>query len=40
MLSFYRQLLALRHKEPALLEGDFQLLNGDDPNVLSYHAAV
>ena len=36
MLSFYRQLLALRHKEPALLEGDFQLLNGDDPNVLSY----
>ena len=36
MLSFYRQLLALRHKEPALLEGDFQLLNGNDPNVLSY----
>ena len=36
VVSFYRQLLALRHKEPALLEGDFQLLNGDDPNVLSY----
>jgi alpha-glucosidase len=36
MLSFYRQLLALRHKEPALLEGNFQLLKGDDPNVLSY----
>jgi alpha-glucosidase len=36
MLSFYRQLLALRHKEPALLEGDFQLLNENDPNVLTY----
>jgi len=36
MLSFYRQLLALRHKEPALLEGNFLLLNDDDPNVLTY----
>jgi glycosidase len=36
MLSFYRQLLMLRHKEPALLEGNFQLLNESDPNVLSY----
>jgi len=36
VLSFYRQLLALRHKEPALLEGDFQLLNENDPNVLTY----
>ncbi len=36
VLSFYRQLLALRHKEPALLEGNFQLLNESDPNVLTY----
>jgi alpha-glucosidase len=36
VLSFYRQLLALRHKEPALLEGNFQLLNENDANVLTY----
>ncbi len=36
VLSFYRQLLALRHKEPALLEGDYVALNENDPNVLSY----
>jgi glycosidase len=36
VLSFYRQLLALRHKEPALLEGTYIPLNGDDPNVLTY----
>jgi glycosidase len=36
MLGFYRQLLALRHKEPALLEGDYRALNENDPNVLSY----
>ena len=36
ILSFYRQLLTLRHKEPALLEGNFQLLNENDPNVLTY----
>jgi alpha-glucosidase len=36
VLSFYRQLLALRHKEPALLEGNFQLLNDSDPNVLTF----
>src|SRR5258708_13303991 len=36
VLSFYRQLLALRHKEPALLEGDYVALNESDPNVLSY----
>jgi len=29
-------LLALRHKEPALLEGDYVALNESDPNVLSY----
>jgi alpha-glucosidase len=36
VLSFYRQLLAMRHKEPALLEGKYIPLNQDDPNVLSY----
>jgi len=36
VLSFYRQLLALRHKEPALLEGDYLALNQSDPSVLTY----
>jgi alpha-glucosidase len=36
ILSFYRQLLALRHKEPALLDGDYVALNQDDPNVFAY----
>jgi alpha-glucosidase len=36
VLSFYRQLLALRHKEPALLEGNYLPVNPDDPNVLTY----
>jgi alpha-glucosidase len=36
VLSFYRQLLALRHKEPALLEGNLMMLNESDPNVLTY----
>jgi alpha-glucosidase len=36
VLSFYRQLLALRHKEPALLEGSYVALNESDPNVLTY----
>ena len=36
LLSFYRQLLALRHKEPALLEGSLVVLNENDPNVLTY----
>jgi alpha-glucosidase len=36
VLSFYRQLLSLRHKEPALLEGNFQLLSENDANVLTY----
>ena len=36
VLAFYRQLLSLRHKEPVLLEGNFQLLNENDPNVLTY----
>jgi alpha-glucosidase len=36
ILSFYRQLLALRHKEPALLDGDYTSINEDDPDVLAY----
>ncbi|MGB9463653.1 MAG: alpha-glucosidase [Candidatus Acidiferrum sp.] len=36
VLSFYRQLLALRHQEAALLDGDYISLNNDDPNVLTY----
>jgi alpha-glucosidase len=36
VLSFYRQLLATRHKEPALLEGNYVALNESDPNVLTY----
>jgi alpha-glucosidase len=36
VLSFYRQLLAMRHSEAALLDGDYISLNDDDPNVLTY----
>jgi alpha-glucosidase len=36
VLSFYRQVLAMRHQEPALLEGNYVPLNQTDPNVLSY----
>lgn len=36
ILNFYRQLLALRHKNRALLDGQYIPLNQDDPNVLSY----
>jgi alpha-glucosidase len=36
VLSFYRQLLTMRHKEPTLLEGDYLALNEDDPNVFAY----
>lgn len=36
VLSFYRQLLAMRHKEPALLEGNYVPLNETDPNVLTF----
>ena len=36
ILAFYRHLLALRHKNSALLDGDYIALNQDDPNVLSY----
>jgi alpha-glucosidase len=36
VLSFYRQLLALRRNEPALLEGDYTPINQDDAHVLAY----
>jgi alpha-glucosidase len=36
VLNFYRQLLHLRKEEPALREGRYIVLNGNDPNVLSY----
>ena len=33
---FYKNLLALRHRISALLDGDYVPLNENDPNVLSY----
>jgi alpha-glucosidase len=36
ILNFYKRLLALRHENQALLEGDYVSLNQDDPNVLAY----
>jgi alpha-glucosidase len=36
VLSVYKKVLALRHTNPALLEGGYTALNEDDPNVLSY----
>ncbi len=36
VLEFYRKVLALRHTNPALLEGNYTALNEDDPNVISY----
>jgi alpha-glucosidase len=36
VLSFYRKLLALRHTEPALLDGDYVSINDENPNVLAY----
>jgi alpha-glucosidase len=35
-LNLYRSLLALRHQNHALLDGDYVALNESDPNVLSY----
>jgi glycosidase len=35
-LEFYRKVLALRHTNSVLLEGNYSALNEDDPNVLSY----
>ena len=36
ILVFYQHLLALRHTNVALLDGDYIALNEDDPNVMSY----
>jgi alpha-glucosidase len=36
ILNFYTRLLALRHQEPALLDGEYVALNENDSNVLSY----
>ena len=36
ILNFYKAVLALRHQDPALLEGKYVPLNESDPNVLSY----
>ena len=36
ILMFYKNLLALRHTNSALLNGDYVALNQDDPNVMSY----
>ena len=36
ILSFYQKLLALRHQNRALLDGEYIPLNQDDPNVLSF----
>jgi alpha-glucosidase len=36
ILNWYKQLLALRRSNPALLDGDYIGLNEKDPNVLSY----
>jgi alpha-glucosidase len=36
ILQFYRHLLALRHQEHALLDGDYIALNQDNPDILSY----
>ncbi len=36
ILQFYRHLLALRHQNRALLDGDYVPLNENDPEVLSY----
>ena len=36
ILNFYRRLLALRHTDPALLEGQYLPLDENDPTVLAY----
>ena len=36
ILSFYQKLLALRHQNHALLDGQYVALNQEDPNVLSF----
>ncbi len=36
VLQFYKHLLALRHSDKALLDGEYIPLNADDPNTLAY----
>lgn len=36
VLTFYQKLLALRHQDRALLDGEYLPLNQNDPNVLAY----
>jgi alpha-glucosidase len=36
IISFYKQVLAIRHSNPALLDGEYIALNEDDPNIMSY----
>ncbi|PYX35218.1 MAG: glucohydrolase, partial [Acidobacteria bacterium] len=36
VLEFYRKVLALRHQNPVLLEGNYKAVNEDDSNVLSF----
>jgi alpha-glucosidase len=36
ILNFYRLLLAMRHRSPALLDGDYIPVDQDDPNILAY----
>ena len=36
ILQFYKHVLALRHQDPALREGEYIPLNEDQPNVVSY----
>jgi alpha-glucosidase len=36
ILNFYRHLLALRHTDQALLEGQYVALNESNPNIISY----
>jgi alpha-glucosidase len=36
VLEFYRKVLAQRHTNPVLLEGNYTALNEDDANILSY----
>jgi alpha-glucosidase len=36
VLVFYQHLLELRHTNAALLDGDYQVINENDPNVLAY----
>ena len=36
ILQFYKHVLALRHQDPSLREGEYIPLNEDQPNVVSY----